>query len=120
MIKLLIKFIIYSLILWLSALLGITPDLQLTSVFILAAVLTAVNTLLRPLLVLLALPFNVLTFGIASVFANLLSLVIANAISGHPLHGFWIMLLIAFVVMLADDSHRVARGRIQRLRLNRA
>ncbi len=120
MIRLLAKFIIYCLVLGLSLVTGLTPDLPMKAILILAAVLAAVNTLLRPIFVALALPFNILTFGIASVFANLLSLVIANAIAGRPLHGFWVMLLIAFVVMLVDDAHHAARSRAQRMRLNQA
>jgi putative membrane protein len=80
-----------------------------------AAVLAGVNTLIRPLLVTLALPFNILTFGIASLFANLLSLTIANAIMGGVMTGtFWVMLLIALVIMLADDAVRNIRQAIQK------
>ena len=114
MFRVIIKFAIYSLILWVSTVVGLTPELQLKALLVLAAVLAGVNTLIRPLFVAVALPFNAVTFGIASVFANLLSLVIANAIVGKPIHGFWVMLLISFVVMLADDTHRIARGQIRR------
>lgn len=72
-----------------------------------ALVLAAVNTLIRPLIVTIALPFNIITFGIASVFANLLTLVIANGIIGGSItSGFWAMLLVAFMIMLADDAIR--------------
>jgi|AGTN01.3.fsa_nt_gi Membrane protein of unknown function. len=84
----------------------------------LALILAAVNTVIRPFLVAVALPFNVLLLGIASVFANLLSLVIANAISGGALAaGFWVLLLISLVIMLADDGVRNLRKAI---RLKRA
>ena len=115
MLRLMIKFIVYSVILWLTAVSGLVPELSVQAIFILAAVLAGVNTLLRPLFVAVALPFNFITFGIASVFANLLSLVIANAIVGKPIQGFWVMLLIAFVIMLADDVHRISRNRIRRI-----
>lgn len=114
MLRLLIKFIVYSFIFWLSAAAGLVL-LSVSSIFTLGAVLAAVNTLLRPVFAAVALPFNFLTFGVASVFANLLSLVIANAIAGKPLRGFWVMLLIAFVIMLADDVHHLTRGRIRRM-----
>ncbi|MFA0815850.1 MAG: phage holin family protein [Anaerofustis sp.] len=68
------------------------------------------NTLLRPILVLIALPFNLITFGIASIFANLLTLIIANAICGTILlHGFWLMFLVAAVMMFTDDLIRFIR-----------
>jgi putative membrane protein len=83
-----------------------------------ALILAGVNTLIRPLLVTVALPFNILLFGIASVFANLLALVIASAIAGGALTaGFWIMLLLALVIMLADDGIRRIRKAV---RLKRA
>ena len=79
-----------------------------------ALALAGVNTLIRPLLVALALPFNALLFGVASIFANLLSLVIAGAIAGGALTiGFWAMLLIAFVIMLTDDAIRAARKAVR-------
>jgi putative membrane protein len=84
----------------------------------LALILAGVNTVIRPFIVAIALPFNLLTFGIASVFANLLTLVIANAIAGGALAtGFWVMLLISLVVMLVDDGIRNIRKAI---RLKRA
>lgn len=80
----------------------------------LALILAAVNTVIRPFIVAIALPFNVLTFGIASIFANLLTLVIANGISGGALAaGFWVLLLIALVIMLADDGIRNIRKAIR-------
>ena len=114
MFKAITKFIIYGLILYLFSVLGLPSHMPIKTVLVLAAVLTGVNTFIRPILVAAALPFNIITFGIASVFANLLALVIANAIVGNVISGFWVMLLIAFVIMLADDLVRVLRTRIQR------
>lgn len=80
----------------------------------LALILAGVNTVIRPFIVAVALPFNVITFGIASVFANLLTLVIANSIAGHALAtGFWVLLLVALVIMLADDGIRNIRKAIR-------
>jgi len=117
MLRLLIKFIVYSFILWAFSLLGLTA-LGVTQCFVLGAVLAGVNTLIRPVLVAMALPFNFLTFGLASVFANLLALVIANAITQKPLSGFCVMLLVSFVIMLTDDAIRIIRRRAMRFRLN--
>lgn len=93
-------------------------DITYTGLIAPTLILAGVNTFLRPFLVAVALPFNLILFGIASVFANLLSLVIASAIAGGALTtGFWIMLLIALVIMLADDAIRNIRKAI---RLKRA
>jgi len=83
-----------------------------------ALILAGVNTLIRPLLVTLALPLNMLLFGVASLFANLLALVIAAAIVGSALAApFWALLLIALIFMLADDGIRAIRKAV---RLKRA
>ena len=83
-----------------------------------ALILAAVNTLIRPLLVTIALPFNFITLGIASVFANLLSLVIANGIAGGSITaGFWAMLLVALVIMLVDDAVRLIRHALRTRRI---
>ena len=78
-----------------------------------ALALAITNTLLRPLLVVIALPFNIITLGLASVFANLLTLVIAFAIAGVS-SSFWPMLLIAFLVMLVDDGVRLLRQSLKK------
>jgi len=79
-----------------------------------ALILAGVNTIIRPVLVTVALPFNIILFGIVSLFANLLALVIASAIAGGALTaGFWVMLLVALVVMLADDCIRAIRKAVR-------
>lgn len=104
------KVALYFLLLLAALALGLLGAPAFT-LFWAALALAAVNTLLRPLLLLVALPFNFITLGIASVFANLLTLVIAFAIAGVA-GAFWAMLLIALTVMLADDAVRLVRKAI--------
>lgn len=105
-----IKAVLYFAILLAAMAIGLLPQTLVTAILIAALILAAVNTVIRPLLVAVALPFNFITFGLASVFANLLSLVIANGIVGGTItSGFWAMLLVAFVIMLADDCVRKIR-----------
>ena len=104
------KAVLYFLILLGAWAIGLLPGTALTALWA-ALMLALVNMVLRPIFVAIALPFNIITLGIASVFANLLSLVIANAIIGGPITaGFWAMLLVAFVIMLADDCVRAIRA----------
>jgi len=105
-----VKVALYFLLL-LAALAFALLDAPAFTLFWTALALAAVNTLLRPLFLLIALPFNFITLGIASVFANLLTLVIAFAIAGVA-GAFWAMLLIALAVMLADDAVRLVRKAI--------
>ena len=108
-----IKALLYYAVLLCSVGIGLLPGTAAT-IIPAALVLAAVNTLIRPILVTIALPFNMLLFGIASVFANLLCLVIASGIVGGSITaGFWAMLLVAFVIMLTDDAVRISRYAIR-------
>lgn len=111
--RLFIKFGVYTLILGFFAKIRLFDDLTWQSVLILAAILAVTNTIVRPVLVTLAFPLNVLTFGIASMFVNLLTLVIANSLAGGLLHGFWMMLLLATMFMFSDDFVSQMRHAIQ-------
>ncbi len=110
-----IKAVLYFCILLAAMAAGLLPQALVTAILVAALILAAVNTLIRPILVAVALPFNMLTFGIASVFANLLSLVISSGIAGGTVtSGFWAMLLVAFAIMLADDCVRLVRHAIKK------
>lgn len=117
MLRLIIKFALYYAILLLFMVLGGLPVATALSLLGAAAVLAGINTLIRPILVTVALPINIFTFGIASVFANLLAIVIAKAIIGGAMTAtFWTLLLMALVVMLVDDAVRCIRQAINQKR----
>ena len=110
MARLILKTITYFIVLTALNFIGLLHVSSIPGILLLSAVLSAANTLLRPILLLIALPFNLITFGIASIFANLLTLIIANAICGTILlHGFWLMFLVAAVMMFTDDLIRLIR-----------
>jgi putative membrane protein len=77
------------------------------SLLLAAAVFGVLNTILKPLLRLLTLPFAIVTFGIAWFFVSLFMLVLTNSIvSGFDIHGFWTFVeatLIVWVVNLILD-----------------
>lgn len=105
-----VKAVLYFAILLIAMVIGLLPTVAVTAILVAALILAAVNTIIRPIIVAIALPFNFLTLGIASVFANLLTLVIASGIAGGTVTAsFWAMLLVALAVMLADDAVRVVR-----------
>ena len=112
LIRLLVKIVLYFALLLAAMLIGLLPNGVLV-LFWAALGLAIINTMLRPLLVIIALPFNIITMGLASVFANLLTLVIAFAIAGVS-SSFWPMLLIAFLVMLVDDGLRLIRQALKK------
>lgn len=110
LLRYMIKAVLYFGVLLAAMAIGLLPQALVTAILAAAFILAAVNTLIRPVLVAVALPFNMLTLGIASVFANLLTLVIANGIIGGAVtSGFWAMLLVALLIMLADDCVRKVR-----------
>ena len=112
LLRIIVKVVLYFCLLLAAMAIGLLPAAVLP-LFWTALALAVTNTLLRPLLVIIALPFNIILLGIASVFANLLTLVIAFAITGMS-GGFWAMLLIAFLVMLIDDGGRLVRQALRK------
>lgn len=110
----LVKAALYFCLLLAAMAIGLLPAAVLTLLWA-ALVLAAVNTLIRPVLVLIALPFNIFTLGLASVFANLLALFIACTIIGLS-GAFWALLLIALFIMLLDDGIRLIRQASQKTR----
>jgi putative membrane protein len=63
---------------------------NVTSALVAALVLGLVNTLVRPILVLLTLPVTVLTLGLFILVINgLMFWVVANLVRGFHVAGFW-------------------------------
>ena len=96
------------------------------SLLLAAAVFGVLNTLFKPFLRLITLPFAILTLGLAWFFVSMLMLVLTRAIvSGFFIHGFWTLVwatVIVWVVNMALDftpgPWQIAgkRGRINRQR----
>lgn len=88
---LLLKWIVLTVsILLVSYLLnGIKVDHFLTAFFA-AAVLGILNSIVRPILILLTLPINLLTFGVFTFIINAALLMLVSAmIPGFDIDGFW-------------------------------
>ena len=68
-----------------------------------AAVIGMLNMLLRPLLILLTLPVNIMTFGLFTFLINALMLKIASGlISGFTVTGFWSTVFGAIVISIVN------------------
>ena len=80
------------------------PSVQITSfgaALIAALVLSIVNTIIRPILVLLTLPVTILTLGLFIFIINgLLFLGVAHLLEGFQVAGFWPAVLAAIVYSL--------------------
>ena len=69
------------------------------SAFFTAAILGILNVFLRPLLLILTLPINILTLGLFTFVINALMLKMASGvISGFEVHGFWPAVFGAIVI----------------------
>ena len=83
----------------------IVPGVMLTFVgaLIAAVVLGAFNYFLRPILLILTLPINIVTLGLFSLIINAL-LVIATAtiVPGFAVDGFWTAFLFALVLTIVN------------------
>jgi putative membrane protein len=66
---------------------------------LIAVVLGIVNAVIRPLLLILTLPINVLTLGLFTLIINaLMVLLVAAIIPGFLISSFWIALLFSIIL----------------------
>jgi putative membrane protein len=101
--KLLIRLIINSLIIFLIAkfLPGFTVYSFWTA-FIVAIVLGLINITLKPILLLLTLPINILTLGLFTFVINALLLMLTSLIvKNFVIDGFWTALIASLLISLA-------------------
>jgi putative membrane protein len=87
------------------------------SAFSAAAVLGILNALLRPVLIILTLPINILTLGLFTFLINAFLLkVVAGVIPGFDVQGFWTAVfgaLIISIVSWALNSLIGGRGNVE-------
>lgn len=68
-----------------------------------AAVLGIVNAVIRPVLLLLTLPLNILTLGLFTFVINaLMLLLVATVVPGFEVRGFWVALVASVLVSVAS------------------
>ena len=88
---------------WVASLVFSGIDYGRFGILVLASlVFSLVNTLVRPIVILLALPAVILTLGVGLLFVNALMLLLTDAIVGSfEVSGFWTAVGGAFFVWLA-------------------
>jgi putative membrane protein len=103
--KLLTKIAITALALLIVAQLSIGVEIEgLTGAFIAAFVLGILNTLVRPLLIILTLPITVLTLGLFIVVINAsLFYLAANFVDGFTVSSFWAAFLGSVLVSIISS-----------------
>lgn len=84
----------------------VVPGFRLSSIWtavVAAVAIGVVNTLIRPILQLIALPISILTFGIAAILINVLLLwVTSMAIPGFYIASFTTALVASIVLSLVS------------------
>ena len=101
----LIAWLVYSVaILITGALLPGVAVANFGSAVIVALLLGIMNALVRPLLLLLTLPINILTLGLFTLVINaLLILLVARLVKGFRVDGFLPALLFGFVLAIVSS-----------------
>lgn len=93
------------------------------SAFLAAAALGILNAFLRPLLIVLTLPLNILTLGLFTFLINAFLLKLAaGIITGFDVHGFWTALFGSLIISLTSwalNSLIGGRGSIDVIDLKR-
>ncbi|MFA6551507.1 MAG: phage holin family protein [Patescibacteria group bacterium] len=102
--NLLLKWLLMTLAIIISAYL--IPGVEVLSgwsAFWLAAILGILNVLLRPFLILITLPVNILTLGLFSFVINALIVLLASSIvNGFNPGGFWRAMLFSIVLSIVS------------------
>lgn len=84
----------------------ILPGIQIDGLgvaFVLVIVLGLINAILKPILILLTLPVNILTLGLFTLVINgLLVLLAAKIVPGFHVRGFWWAVLFSIVLSLVN------------------
>ena len=100
--ELLLKWVLYAASLILIA--WIVPGITVTGfniALLAAAVIGLINAVIKPLLILLTLPINILTLGLFTLVINaIVFLLAAKLVSGFQIDGFWAAFIGAFIFSL--------------------
>lgn len=105
MTKLVLKYISIIFVIYiLSIVLDTVSVHNIPALLIMGLVLLLVNLVIKPILLAIALPFNLLTFGVFSVVVNALTILIADGfVPGVNLGGFVNCLLAALFIVIFNN-----------------
>ncbi len=88
-----------------------------------AAVLGILNALFRPILIIITLPINIVTFGLFTFIINALLLkMVSGVVPGFYVHGFWSAVFGSLIISLVSwvlSSFVNEKGRIEYIELRR-
>jgi putative membrane protein len=97
----------FLLLAWVARAIGILPGFHFTGLLpalLAVAILGLLNAVIRPILSLLSLPINFLSFGLFSLVINAFLLYLtAGLVPGFRVGGFWNALVVAFLYSLVSS-----------------
>ncbi|HBI17311.1 MAG: hypothetical protein UR60_C0033G0013 [Candidatus Moranbacteria bacterium GW2011_GWF2_34_56] len=110
--KYLINWVVMALAVFISA--KIIPGVEVDSffvAFIAALVLGIINVLLKPILLILTLPINILTLGLFTLVINAFLVLLASKwVDGFMVNGFWWALIFSLVMSIVQSAlHQVGK-----------
>lgn len=100
------KFILKIFFAWIAIIIAgkILPGIHVNSnvtALIVAGVLALLNTVVKPLLIILTLPITIVTLGIFLIFINaIIVLIAAHFVDGFTVDNIWWALIFSFVVSI--------------------
>lgn len=103
--SLILKLLLNAFVVFLAAYLlpGVTVENFVTAIVV-AVVLGILNTVVKPLLVLLTLPITIVTLGLFAIIINVLMVLLATAIvPGFAVAGFWWALGFSILVSIISS-----------------
>ena len=99
----LIHWIVSTVAILLAAYLIPGVDVTLVGALVLAVVLALINIFIKPIILILTLPINILTLGLFSLVINALLIMLAGAIvPGFSVDNFWVALIFSVVLALVN------------------
>lgn len=82
---------------------GVGVNSFLTAVWV-AIILSVLNVLVKPILVILTIPFTIMTLGLFLLVINAIIILLASSlIDGFTVDGFWYALLFSIVMSLINS-----------------
>lgn len=101
--KLLLEWLVAAVAVGIAAYIVPGASVTIVGALILAVVLAALNLFIRPIIVVLTLPLNILTLGLFTLVINALLAWLASAVvPGFSLTGFWSALFFAVVLTIVN------------------
>jgi len=84
----------------------IVPGVEISGIWTaiwLAVILGLINIIIKPIIIILTLPINIITLGLFTFFINAFIILFASSIvKGFDVHGFWRAMLFSIILLIVS------------------